>query len=158
MYLSLITDAYSKKIMGYNVSKSLATEGALKALNMALSKRVFSFRELIHHSDRGLQYCSNEYQKKLNKHKVRCSMTESYDPYANAVAERINGILKQEFLEGTQECDFKVMQKIVQETILIYNSKRPHISNQMNTPSKMHSQNQIKMKTYKSKKAHQEYS
>ena len=79
-------------------------------------------------------------------------MTESYDPYANAVAERINGILKQEFLEGTQEYDYKIMQKIIQETVLIYNSKRPHISNHMNTPNKMHRQNQLKMRTYKSKK------
>ena len=158
MYLSLVTDVYSKKIMGYNVSRSLATEGVLKALNMAISKRVFSCRELIHHSDRGLQYCSDEYQHQLNKYKIRCSMTESYDPYANAVAERINGVLKQEFLEGTQQYDFRIMQKIVQETVLIYNTKRPHISNHMNTPSQMHKQNQIIMRTYKSKKAHQEYS
>src|SRR5690554_5553197 len=97
MYLALVTDAYSKRIMGYNVSDSLHTTGALNALKMALTKREYH-HPLTHHSDRGFQYCSHEYQKMLQQNKVKCSMTESYDPYANSIAERINGILKHEFL------------------------------------------------------------
>lgn len=96
-YLALITDAYSKKIIGYNVSESLAVEGTIKALEKALSNRTYKAEPLIHHSDRGLQYCSNEYQSLLSQHAITSSMTEKYDPYENAIAERVNGILKQEF-------------------------------------------------------------
>jgi putative transposase len=96
-YLALITDAYSKKIMGYNVSDSLNVKGSLFALEMALKNRVYKNDPIIHHSDRGLQYCSNEYQQILDKNDIRPSMTEQYDPYENAIAERINGVLKQEF-------------------------------------------------------------
>ena len=98
MYLSLITDAYSKKIMGYDISSSLSTDGSLRALNMAALNRRYPKNVLIHHSDRGVQYCSDIYQRALAKYKITTSMTESYDPYANAIAERINGVLKQEFL------------------------------------------------------------
>ena len=98
MYLALVTDAYSKKIVGYNVSNSLCTTGALNALEYALKMKRDTTKTLIHHSDRGVQYCSNEYQEILTKHSLKCSMTESYDPYQNAIAERVNGILKQEFL------------------------------------------------------------
>ncbi|WP_217899731.1 DDE-type integrase/transposase/recombinase [Flavobacterium sp. ov086] len=97
-YLSLITDAYSKKIMGYYVAENLNTQSSLKALKMALKYRKSNILTLIHHSDRGLQYCANEYQRELIKNKVLCSMTQNSDPYENAVAERINGILKQEFI------------------------------------------------------------
>ncbi|MDR0744913.1 MAG: IS3 family transposase [Mediterranea sp.] len=90
-YLALVTDAYSKKIMGYDVSDSLATDGSLRALDMAIKQRKYKDK-LIHHSDRGLQYCSNDYQKALKKKKIMPSMTGSYDPYANAIAERVNGL------------------------------------------------------------------
>ncbi|MGO1584623.1 MAG: IS3 family transposase, partial [Mesonia sp.] len=96
-YLALITDAYSKKIVGFNVSNSLSVEGSLQAVSMALKSRSYQNESLIHHSDRGLQYCSNDYQALLSKNGIETSMTEKYDPYENAVAERINGILKQEF-------------------------------------------------------------
>lgn len=96
-YLALITDAYSKKIVGYDLSKSLSMEGSLKALEMAIKNRKKKDSELIHHSDRGLQYCSYDYQKLLENNKINPSMTEKYDPYENAIAERVNGILKQEF-------------------------------------------------------------
>ena len=86
-YLALVTDAYSKKIMGYNVSNSLATDGSLKALNMAIKQRQYK-DQLIHHSDRGFQYCSNDYQNTLKKKKIMPSMTESYNPYANACPKR----------------------------------------------------------------------
>lgn len=86
MYLSLITDAYSKMIVGYYVSNTLAVESSIKALKQATRNRKYPKQTLIHHSDRGLQYCSNQYQKILDRNDIRCSMTESYDPYQNAVA------------------------------------------------------------------------
>ena len=152
MYLSLVTDAYSKKIMGYDVSTTLETSGALSALKMAVSKRKYPTKPLIHHSDRGLQYCSDEYQKQIKKSGIKCSMTETYDPYANAVAERVNGVLKQEFLMETNSVEIKLMKKIVKQTVDIYNSKRPHTSCFMWTPDKTHLQSKMKIKTYKSKK------
>lgn len=94
MYLSLVTDAYSKMIMGYDLSDSLNTQSPLNALNMANRNRLYRKATLIHHSDRGMQYCSDAYQKLLKRYHMIPSMTESYDPYANAVAERINEILK----------------------------------------------------------------
>jgi len=151
MYLSLVTDAYSKKIMGYDVSNTLAVSGALSALKMADSRRSYPSKELIHHSDRGLQYCSNEYQHQLIKRNIICSMTESYDPYANAVAERINGIIKQEFLGQSQSFNIGIMKTMVKQTVEIYNRKRPHISCHMWTPQRTHQQESMKIRTYKSK-------
>ena len=125
------------------------TKGSLDALRMAVKNRKYPKNDLIHHSDRGLQYCSNEYQKLINKNFLKCSMTESYDPYQNAVAERINGILKQEFLLNTQNIDLKTMKILVKQSIEIYNQYRPHLSCNMLTPSQMHKQKIVKIKTYK---------
>lgn len=150
-YLSLITDAYSKRIVGYDVSGSLSSEGCINALNMAHKNRGYKARELIHHSDRGIQYCCDEYQHLLSKYKMICSMTQNSDPYENAVAERINGILKQEFMIDTYHLEISYMKKIVKEAINIYNEYRPHWSNHMITPNQMHGQSKIKMKTYKNK-------
>jgi len=150
-YLSLITDVYSKKIVGYNVSDNLNTESSLVALRLALKQRKNKEMPLIHHSDRGLQYCSNEYQKILNKNDVQPSMTQNSDPYENAVAERINGILKQEFNIDKYNKDLPIMKQIIKETVDIYNEKRPHLSNHMLTPNQMHQQNKLIMKTYKTK-------
>ena len=149
-YLSLVTDAYSKKIMGYDVSNSLAAQGALSALNMAIKQRMYK-ESLIHHSDRGLQYCSNDYQKILKKKNIKPSMTESYDPYANAIAERVNGILKQEFLLEDYHVNIQTMKLLVEDAITIYNTKRPHWSCYMKTPEQMHKQNSVKIRTYKNK-------
>jgi len=151
MYLALITDAYSKRIKGYNVSSSLETTGSVKALKMAIKNRQYPKKQLIHHSDRGLQYCSNQYQKVINNKSIKCSMTESYDPYQNAVAERVNGILKQEFLINTKNIDLKTMKILVKQSIDIYNKLRPHLSCYMLTPNQMHKQNKVKIKTYKIK-------
>ena len=148
-YLALITDAYSKKIVGYDLSESLSTKGSLRALRMANKSRIYTEMELIHHSDRGIQYCSDSYQKQLKKYRIKCSMTESYDPYANAVAERVNGILKQEFSISEYNLSLKDMQRLIKDTIHIYNEKRPHASCGYNTPDFMHRQNKIKIKTYK---------
>jgi transposase InsO family protein len=150
-YLSLITDAYSKKIVGYNVSNNLNTESSLVALRLAIKQRKNKEIPLIHHSDRGLQYCANEYQKVLNKQRIITSMTQNSDPYENAVAERINGILKQEFYIDQYNKELPVMKQIIKETVNIYNEKRPHLSNHMLTPNQMHEQNKLKMKTYKTK-------
>ena len=149
LYLSLVTDAYSKKIMGYNVSESLHLEGALSALKQALDNRKYSDKQLIHHSDRGLQYCSDEYQRILIKKSLKCSMTESYDPYANAIAERVNGVLKHEFIQLVKVDDLEIMDCLVRESIHIYNTHRPHLSCQMNTPEQMHKQSKLKRKSYK---------
>ncbi len=151
-YLALITDAYSKKVVGYNVSNSLNVKGSLSALEMALKKRVYRNEPIIHHSDRGLQYCSNEYQRLLERNDILPSMTEQYDPYENAIAERINGILKQEFDIDKYDTNLKIKTKLVKNAIEIYNNIRPHLSNYMLTPNQMHKQNKIKRKQYKTKK------
>jgi len=148
-YLALVTDAYSKKIVGYNLSTSLSADGAVKALEMGLKQRRYKDKELIHHSDRGLQYCCDDYQKVLIKKKIKCSMTESYDPYANAVAERVNGIIKQEFNLEEYNVKLPIMKELVKDSIKVYNTKRPHLSCQMKTPEQMHMQSSIKIKTYK---------
>ena len=150
-YLALITDAYSKKIVGYNVSKSLSVEGSLDALEMAIKNKRKDTLPLMHHSDRGLQYCSNEYQKLLESNNIETSMTEKYDPYENAVAERVNGILKQEFGVNKPLENIQLKRKLIKQSIEIYNQERPHSSNHMLTPNQMHKQSEIKMKTYKSK-------
>ena len=134
--------------MGYDVSDSLSTEGSLRALNMAIKKRKYD-SQLIHHSDRGFQYCSNDYQKVLKKKKIMPSMTESYDPYANAIAERVNGILKQEFLLEEHQVNIDTMKLLVKNAVCIYNTKRPHWSCQMKTPKQMHEQKSVRIRTYK---------
>ena len=150
-YLSLITDAYSKKIVGHHVAENLTTEGSLLALKKAINTTELKELSLIHHSDRGLQYCSDEYQKNLEKNNIKCSMTQNSDPYENAVAERINGILKQEFDIDKFDVETKIKRKIVDESIKIYNELRPHFSNHYLTPNQMHKQEKLKIKTYKNK-------
>ena len=150
-YLSLITDAYSKKIVGYNVADNLNTQSSLVALKFAIKQRKNKEMPLIHHSDRGLQYCDNEYQKLLSKNDIQPSMTQNSDPYENAVAERINGILKQEFSIDKYNKDLPIMKQIIKETVAIYNQKRPHLSNHMLTPNQMHDQSKLIMNTYKTK-------
>ena len=148
-YLSLVTDAYSKKIMGYYVADNMNTDSSVRALKMAIKSRQNDTSKLIHHSDRGVQYCSDCYQKVLLKNKIECSMTNNGDPYENAVAERINGILKQEFIIDTYHADLDIMRKIVKEAVDIYNNQRPHCSNYMLTPKQMHSQSELQIRTYK---------
>lgn len=150
-YLSLITDAYSKKIVGHHVADNLNTDSSLIALKKALKNKKVNLESLIHHSDRGLQYCSNEYQRVLEKHQLKCSMTQNSDPYENAVAERINGILKQEFDIDKYNMETKLRRQVVDESIQIYNEIRPHFSNHYLTPNQMHEQETLKMRTYKNK-------
>jgi len=135
-YLSLVTDAYSRKIMGYHLSDDMSSEQVVKALNMAI-KNKRTKRETIHHSDRGLQYCSAVYQECLSKNKLTPSMTDGYDCYQNALAERVNGILKEEFL--IHKCkNGNELKEYVAESIRIYNQKRPHLSLNMKTPEYIH--------------------
>lgn len=152
-YLSIVTDAYSKKIMGHFVSDNLNTESSVEALKIAIKERENKSTQLIHHSDRGLQYCSTDYQKVLKTNGVLTSMTQNSDPYENAIAERINGILKQEFMIDKYNLDLDNMKKIVSESVNIYNSIRPHYSNYYLTPNQMHKQKEIKMRSYKKIKA-----
>ena len=148
-YLALVTDTYSKKIVGYDLSTSLGADGAIRALKMGLRQRSYKEKTLIHHSDRGFQYCCDDYQKVLGKKQVKCSMTETHDPYANAVAERVNGILKQEFLLEEYNVGLPIMQELIRNSIEIYNKKRPHYSCYMKTPEQMHKQDHIKIRNYK---------
>jgi len=136
-YLALITDLFSRKIVGYCLSQSLGIEGCLTALRMAL-KDVAHPENLIHHSDRGIQYCSQAYVELLNNNKIKISMTEQNHVYENAVAERINGILKTEFLLGETLTSFTIAQQLVAEAIHIYNSERPHLSLNYQTPDEVH--------------------
>ena len=149
MYLALVTDAYSKQIMGYDVSSSLDSSGCERALKRAHKNRKYPDKTLIHHSDRGVQYCCDDYQDLLSDLKLSCSMTESYDPYANAVAERINGVLKQEFIAKFKTIELGLMQKIVAQSIETYNCFRPHWSCELLTPAKMHQQQELEYKSYK---------
>jgi putative transposase len=137
VYLSLITDAFSRKIVGYNVSRDLRAEGPLQALKMAIKSRKGSL-PLLHHSDRGVQYCSAPYQQMLGSNGIQSSMTETnQDCYHNALAERINGILKDEFLP-TDPLNIQEVKSIVAQSIYIYNNKRPHLSLNYKTPSCLH--------------------
>ena len=134
--------------MDYDLSGSLGAESAVKAFKMANRKRMYKGDPLIHHSDRGLQYCSNKYQKILKKNKITPSMTESHDPFVNAIAERVNGILKQDFYKRTL-IDQTTMKLLVDDAIDIYNRIRPHYSCYMKTPEQMHLQRSIKIRNYK---------
>ncbi|WP_133408470.1 IS3 family transposase [Parashewanella tropica] len=142
-YLSLVTDAYSRKIMGYELSDGMKATDVVKALDMAVSHRCYR-RNAIHHSDRGLQYCSAIYQNKLKQNNIIPSMTDGYDCYQNALAERVNGILKQEFL--VYQCkNIDELKLLIDESIAIYNDMRPHLSLEMKTPNQVHKKIQEQM-------------
>lgn len=135
-FLSLVTDAYSRKIVGFHVSKSLRADGCVQALQMALSGCTKS-EGLIHHSDRGAQYCCGQYVQKLDAHKISISMTQSGNPRDNAIAERVNGILKMELLEPIFT-DLEAARAAVTQAVNTYNYLRPHSSISMLTPALVH--------------------
>jgi transposase InsO family protein len=135
-YLSLVTDVYSRKIMGYHVHGSLQTEEVSMAFQMAIKGRK-TRAKLIHHSDRGIQYCSSYYQKIHEKNEIICSMTDGYDCYQNALAERVNGIIKNEFLLQTPK-NLEEATQMIKESIHIYNHERPHLALQYKTPDAVH--------------------
>jgi len=136
-YLSLITDAYSRKIVGWSLRRDLSAKGCVAALKMAKRDKPKT-RDLIHHSDRGLQYYSREYLKTLGKN-VSVSMSERSDPLENAIAERVNGILKQELLEERFDT-FPEALSAVERSVMVYNFQRPHLSIEMLTPAEAHLQ------------------
>ncbi|MGK2861189.1 MAG: IS3 family transposase [Chitinophagaceae bacterium] len=138
-YLNLITDAYSRKIMGYSFRQDLAAEGCIDALKMALANRLYN-GTLIHHSDRGSQYCSHNYVDLLLKNNIAISMTENGDPYENALAERVNGILKTEFNLYGSPSGFVQTGNQISKSIKSYNELRPHASCDYLTPEKAHLQ------------------
>jgi len=137
-YLSLVTDAYSRQIIGYCLSQRLDNQGCITALRMAISKRRYSSVQLIHHSDRGIQYCSQQYVDMLVQAGILISMTQKGDPYENAIAERVNGILKTEFGLGSTFKDHHQANEAVEQSINIYNQKRPHASCDYLTPQQAH--------------------
>ena len=150
-YLSLVTDAYSKKIMGHNLADNMKAEESEKALKLAIKNCVYKTEPTIHHSDRGLQYCSSSYQKILKKNHIKPSMTQKYDPYENAIAERVNGILKDEFNLDKSFDNFNQAKSVIDSIIDIYNDERPHLSCELLTPNQMHNQRKIKRKQWKKK-------
>ena len=122
--------------MGYKLSRDMGTENVVQALKQAIGNRI-NTKKLIHHSDRGLQYCSSLYQEVLSKNKILPSMTDGYDCYQNALAERINGILKDEFL--IYQCrSIDELKLMIKESVFIYNNLRPHLSLGMKTPNFIH--------------------
>jgi putative transposase len=151
-YLHLITDAYSKRIMGYKLSDHLGASATVQALEMALRDRRYT-NPLIHHSDRGLQYSSKDYTHLLKDNNIAISMTQTGSPYDNAVAERINGILKQEF--GLDEPFDTIWHAKIQldQSVILYNTYRPHLSNGYLTPEQMHHQNKLQPRSWKRKTA-----
>lgn len=138
LYLSLITDAYSHKIVGYHLGRTLEAEHTIKALQMALKSNKGVIGDLIHHSDRGVQYCCSQYVKLLQDNCIRISMTETGDPLENPVAERMNGILKDEYLECYEVNSFAQAKKLLDRTIQLYNDERPHMNNNYNVPAEVH--------------------
>lgn len=155
VYITFITDAYSHRIVGYNLAESLEAVECAKALQMALTnlerenqlRAGFPLVRLIHHSDRGLQYCSKEYIRLLNKHDIQISMTESGDPLENPVAERVNGILKEEYLDTLEIKSVKESDAYLHKAIALYNGERPHMSISNYTPDKVHfAENPIEVK------------
>jgi transposase InsO family protein len=150
LYLSFITDAYSRKVVGYDVADNLGSVNALHALKMAINSLPGGAVNLIHHSDRGVQYCCNEYVEELNQRGVRISMTENGDPLENAIAERVNGIVKNEYLVFKPIINKEQAKEILKEAVTVYNQLRPHMSIGYKTPEEVHLNNLQVNKSWKS--------
>lgn len=136
LYLSLVTDAFSRKIVGHHVHDSLHAKSVARAFSAALRQRRTQ-QALVHHSDRGIQYCSEHYQSLHAQHGVTCSMTDGYDCYQNALAERVNGILKNELLTQPP-VDLPLTHRMVREAVDIYSYERPHQALKYKTPDAVH--------------------
>jgi putative transposase len=139
-YLNLVTDAFSRKIMGHAIADNMEAAQMKKAFQVAIKNRKNETVGLIHHSDRGLQYCSSEYVEIANIHGIKMSMTENSDPYENALAERMNRTLKEEFGLGRVLKSKLHAKLLVEEAVSIYNNYRPHLSLQMKTPESVYKQ------------------
>ena len=142
VYISFITDAYSHKIVGYQVAETMEAIESIHALQMALSALgTESHLQLTHHSDRGIQYCSHAYVKLLKDYNIKISMTENGDPLENAIAERVNGIIKDEYLENYDIENIKQAKELLEAVVSLYNSERPHMSIGNLTPNQIHNSN-----------------
>lgn len=143
-YAALITDAYSRKIVGFDLSASLSVEGSLRALEMALRQTPKRERKgLIHHSDRGVQYCCRAYRRRLARVGARASMSATGDPYENALAERVNGILKLELgLEAVFLTEAQA-RSALRQAVRLYNERRPHLSLGYRKPSQVHAEHRL---------------
>jgi putative transposase len=151
-YLALVTDAYSKQIMGYNLDNHMRTSLCTDALAMAIKNRKYPNQKLIHHSDRGFQYCNPTYTAFAESNNITISMTEQYDPYENAVAERINRTLKYEYGLRQTIKDTDLAQKITKQAVNIYNNFRTHFSLDLRKPAEVHLHPNIKYKSYRRNK------
>lgn len=152
LYISLITDAYSRKIVGYNVAETMEAVQSIQALQMALASLGGDAEplQLTHHSDRGIQYCSTKYVKLLQDKGIKISMTENGDPLENAIAERVNGIIKEEYLDHYATACLKEAKKNLVNAITLYNNERPHMSIENFTPNKLHNNpTQLKKRLWK---------
>lgn len=149
LYLFLITDAYSRKIVGVKVAENLEAINAVQALKQAIKGLPSSASGFIHHSDRGVQYCCNEYVKVLEKNNIRISMTQNGDPIENAIAERVNGILKVEWLYDQKLASFDKAKAYIHSIVNIYNTQRPHSSIDMLTPEQAHLKNGMLKRRWK---------
>lgn len=138
LYLSLVTDAFSRMVVGYQIADNMEAINTVKALQMALRNQEGSLKGLIHHSDRGLQYCSYNYVDLLERNAIEISMTESGDPRDNALAERMNGIIKEEYLSNHKIENLNHARSLLRKSIRLYNKKRPHLSINMKTPYEIH--------------------
>lgn len=148
-YLAIVTDAYSKQIMGYKLDNHMKTSLCKDALAMAIKNRKYPNKKLIHHSDRGFQYCNPKYTEFAENNGIIMSMTEQYDPYENAIAERINRTLKYEY--GLKNCikNTDVAQKTAKQAVYIYNNLRTHFSLDLRKPAEVHLNPNIKYKSYR---------
>jgi len=148
-YLALVTDAYSKQIMGYKLDNHMRVDLCLDALKMALKNRKYKHQKLIHHSDRGFQYCNPGYTDFAQQNGITLSMTEQYDPYENAIAERINQTLKYEYGLKQTIKNTKLAQKIAKNAVYVYNNLRPHLSLDLKTPFQVHLNKNVNYKSYR---------
>ena len=147
VYISFITDAYSHKIVGFHVAKTLESVETIQALRMALSSLSQNKQyQLIHHSDRGVQYCHHKYVKLLQDNNIKISMTENGDPLENAIAERVNGIIKGEYLQDYTVKNIKEAKQVLSFVVKLYNEERPHNSISNNVPNLVHENKDIKIK------------
>ncbi|WP_456421945.1 IS3 family transposase [Lutibacter sp.] len=137
-YLALVTDAYSKKLMGWKLDDNMRVTLVKEALEMAYKNLIYNHKHIIHHSDRGIQYCCPDYSEFAEKRNFILSTTQQYDPYENAVAERINGILKYEFGLINTIKNIEIAQKMVKQAVEIYNNERLHWSLDLKTPQEVH--------------------
>lgn len=144
VYISFITDAYSRKIVGYHVASTMEAIETIEALKMAISGFLnapdCSF-QLTHHSDRGMQYCSDMYVQLLKNNNIKINMTENGDPLENAIAERINGIIKEEYLNDYVVDTIEQAKELLSAVVKLYNNERPHQSIGFLTPNQVHEKN-----------------